>query len=53
MLVLLVIRRLCMPVPMINVRLLRGQAFTGAAVTDLLSMFTMVSRSFQLCCATG
>lgn len=48
LLVLFVIRQLRMPVPMINVRLFRVRAFTGAVVTDLLSVFSLVGAMFAL-----
>ena len=48
MLALFAIRQLRMPVPMINVRLFRVRAFTGAVVTDLLSIFALVGAMFAL-----
>ncbi|MEZ7753955.1 MFS transporter [Microbacterium paraoxydans] len=48
LLVLFVVRQLRMPVPMINVRLFRVRAFTGAVVTDLLSVFSLVGAMFAL-----
>ncbi|UGT55236.1 MFS transporter [Nocardia asteroides] len=48
LLVLFVLRQLRMPVPMINVRLFRVRAFTGAVVTDLLSVFSLVGAMFAL-----
>ncbi|KAF0836620.1 MFS transporter [Nocardia caishijiensis] len=45
---LFVVRQLRMPVPMINVRLFRVRAFTGAVVTDLLSIFSLVGALFAL-----
>jgi len=48
LLVLFVIRQLRMPIPMINVRLFRVRSFTGAVVTDLLSVFSLVGAMFAL-----
>ena len=48
MLVLFVLRQLRMPVPMIDVRLFKVRAFTGAVVTDLLSVFSLVGAMFAL-----
>ncbi len=48
MLVLFVVRQLRMPVPMINVRLFTVRAFTGAVLTDLLSVFSLVGAMFAL-----
>ncbi|MEC3891147.1 MFS transporter [Nocardiopsis sp. LDBS1602] len=48
LLVLFVIRQLRVPVPMINVRLFRVRAFTGAVITDLLSVFSLVGAMFAL-----
>lgn len=48
LLVLFVLRQLRMPVPMIDVRLFRVRAFTGAVVTDLLSVFSLVGAMFAL-----
>lgn len=48
LLVLFVIRQLRMPVPVINVRLFRVRAFTGAVITDLLSVFSLVGAMFAL-----
>lgn len=48
LLVLFVIRQLRMPVPMINVRLFKVRAFTGAVLTDLLSVFSLVGAMFAL-----
>lgn len=48
LLVLFVLRQLRMPIPMINVRLFRVRAFTGAVLTDLLSVFSLVGAMFAL-----
>ena len=48
LLALFVIRQLRMPTPMINVRLFRTRAFTGAVLTDLLSVFSLVGALFAL-----
>ncbi|MGW2153220.1 MFS transporter [Nonomuraea sp. NPDC001699] len=48
LLALFVIRQLRMPVPMINVRLFKVRAFTGAVLTDLLSIFSLVGALFAL-----
>ena len=48
LLVLFIRRQLRMPIPMINVRLFRVRAFTGAVVTDLLSVFSLVGAAFAL-----
>ncbi len=48
LLALFVVRQLRMPVPMINVRLFRVRAFTGAVLTDLLSIFALVGSMFAL-----
>ncbi|MGW5573421.1 MFS transporter [Nocardia thailandica] len=48
LLALFVLRQLRLPVPMINVRLFRVRAFTGAVVTDLLSIFSLVGAMFAL-----
>ncbi|WP_137825509.1 MFS transporter [Brevibacterium sp. 2SA] len=48
LLVLFVIRQLRMPLPMINVRLFTGRAFTGAVVTNFLSVFALVGAMFAL-----
>lgn len=48
LLVLFVIRQLRLPAPMINVRLFRVRAFTGAVLTDLLSIFALVGAMFAL-----
>jgi DHA2 family multidrug resistance protein-like MFS transporter len=43
-----VVRQLRMPMPMINVRLFRIRAFSGAVVVDLLSVFSLVGAMFAL-----
>lgn len=43
-----VVRQLRLPVPMINVRLFKVRSFTGAVVTDLLSVFSLVGAMFAL-----
>lgn len=48
LLVLFVVRQLRMPLPMINVRLFRVRAFTGAVVTNFLSVFALVGAMFAL-----
>lgn len=48
LLTLFVMRQLRMPVPMINVRLFRVRAFTGAVLTDFLSVFALVGALFAL-----
>lgn len=48
LLALFVVRQLRMPVPMINVRLFRVRAFTGAVITDFLSVFALVGALFAL-----
>ncbi len=48
LLVLFVVRQLRMPVPMIDVRLFTGRVFTGAVVTNFLSMFALVGAMFAL-----
>lgn len=48
LLVAFVVRQLRLPVPMIDVRLFRVRAFTGAVVTDLLSVFALVGAMFAL-----
>ncbi|GAA4049305.1 MFS transporter [Nonomuraea soli] len=48
LLALFVIRQLRMPTPMINVRLFKVRAFTGAVLTDLLSIFSLVGALFAL-----
>lgn len=48
LLVIFVIRQTRLPVPMINVRLFRVRSFTGAVVTDLLSVFALVGAMFAL-----
>ena len=48
LLAVFVVRQLKLPVPMINVRLFRVRAFTGAVVTDLLSVFALVGAMFAL-----
>ena len=48
LLVLFVVRQLRMPVPMINVRLFKVRAFTGAVLTDFLSVFALVGALFAL-----
>ncbi|MFD2469975.1 MFS transporter [Amycolatopsis silviterrae] len=48
LLVLFVRRQLRMPEPMINVRLFRVRAFTGAVTADLLSVFALVGALFAL-----
>ncbi|MER7858787.1 MFS transporter [Amycolatopsis japonica] len=48
LLAVFVVRQLRMPVPMINVRLFRVRAFTGAVVTDLLSVFALVGAMFAM-----
>ncbi|WP_340537124.1 MFS transporter [Nocardioides sp. GXZ039] len=48
LLTLFVLRQLRLPEPMINVRLFRVRAFTGAVLTDLLSIFSLVGAMFAL-----
>lgn len=48
LLAVFVIRQLRMPIPVINVRLFRVRAFTGAVVTDLLAVFSLVGAMFAL-----
>jgi len=48
LLTLFVIRQARLSVPMINIRLFRVRAFTGAVVTDLLSVFSLVGAMFAL-----
>lgn len=48
LLALFVARQLRMEVPTLNVRLFRIRAFTGAVVTDLLSIFSLVGAMFAL-----
>lgn len=48
LLALFVVRQLRMPIPMINVRLFRVRAFTGAVVINLLSVFALVGAMFAL-----
>lgn len=43
-----VIRQLRIPTPMINVRLFRVRSFSGAVITDLLSVFSLVGAMFAL-----
>lgn len=45
---LFVRRQLRMPLPMINVRLFRVRAFTGAVVGDLISIFALIGSLFAL-----
>ena len=45
---LFVRRQLRLPVPVVDVRLFRVRAFTGAVVTDLLSVFALVGALFAL-----
>lgn len=48
LLALFVVRQLRMPIPMINVRLFRVRAFTGAVVINQLSVFALVGAMFAL-----
>ncbi|WP_418062847.1 MFS transporter [Pimelobacter simplex] len=45
---LFVLRQLRLSEPMINIRLFRVRAFSGAVVTDLLSIFSLVGAMFAL-----
>ncbi|WP_166865442.1 MFS transporter [Salinibacterium sp. ZJ70] len=45
---LFVRRQLRMPQPMINVRLFRVKAFTGAVIGDLISIFALIGSLFAL-----